>query len=125
MKITLNELRNIVKQIIKEETENATDNTIDVYGPKLVDRLKQNGFDCKVVTNSTANDKLAEVVKKSDNKLAVVYYNEPFKYISITTNKNNQDEAFNVVNSPFLKSLMPNDFTYSKQGGYFIEIQGS
>jgi uncharacterized protein (UPF0335 family) len=112
--------------IIVEEVEDLqeAEKTIQAYGPRLMDGLKKNGFDVKFVTNSNENDQLAKVAKTSDNKLAVIYYEAPTKFISITTNGKNQDEAFKVVDSPFVKELMPDEYSYQKQGGYFIEIQG-
>jgi hypothetical protein len=112
--VTLDEAKNL------QEAEK----TIQAYGPRLMDGLKKNGFDVKFVTNSNENDQLAKVAKTSDNKLAVIYYEAPTKFISITTNGKNQDEAFKVVDSPFVKELMPDEYSYQKQGGYFIEIQG-
>jgi hypothetical protein len=111
-------------QLDEEKNLQEAEKTIQAYGPRLMDGLKKNGFDVKFVTNSNENDQLAKVAKTSDNKLAVIYYEAPTKFISITTNGKNQDEAFKVVDSPFVKELMPDEYSYQKQGGYFIEIQG-
>jgi hypothetical protein len=98
--------------------------SIQAYGPRLMEGLKKNGFEVKFTSNSSENDEIAKVVKTSDNKLAVILYEAATKFIQITTNRNNQDEAFKVVDSPFVKELMPDDYTYNIQGAYFIQIQG-
>ena len=100
--------------------------TIQAYGPRLIDGLKKSGFDVKFTTNSAEEKPLQKIAQQSepDKKLAVVYYDAPVKYISVTTNNKNQDEAFKVVDSPFVKEALPDDYSYNKQGAYFIEIQG-
>lgn len=100
--------------------------TIQAYGPRLMDGLKKSGFDAKFTTNSAEEKSLQKVVQQSepDKKLALVYYDAPVKYISVTTNNKNQDEAFKVIDSAFVKELMPDGYSYNKQGAYFIEIQG-
>jgi uncharacterized protein (UPF0335 family) len=114
--------------IIVEEVEDLqeAEKTIQAYGPRLMDGLKKSGFDVKFTTNSAEEKPLQKVVQQSepDKKLALIYYDAPVKYISVTTNNKNQDEAFKVVDSAFVKELMPDDYSYQKQGSYFIEIQG-
>ena len=89
-----------------------------------MDGLKKNSFDVKMTTNDQEAKKLEEFVKTSDKKLAIIYYMPSAKSIQITTNKDNQDDAFKAVDSPFVKELLPDGFTFKKQGSYFIEIQG-
>jgi len=101
--------------------------SIQAYGPRLIDGLKKSGFDVKFTTNSAEEKPLQKVVQQSepDKKLALVYYEAAVKYISITTNNKNQDEAFEVVDSPFVKEALPDDYRYNKHGAYFVEIQGN
>jgi hypothetical protein len=99
--------------------------SIEAFGPKLIERLKAAGFDdVKFTNNSNDADKLSKFAKTSDKNLAVVEYNPQTKFIQITTNQDNQDKAFDVVNSPILKDLLPDDFSVTKQGSYFVQIQG-
>ena len=99
--------------------------SIQVFGPKLIERLKAAGFDdVKFTNNSNDADKLSKFAKTSDKNLAVIEYNSQTKFIQITTNEKNQDKAFDVVNSPILKDLLPDDFSVTKQGSYFVQIQG-
>jgi hypothetical protein len=98
--------------------------SIQAYGPRLMEGLKKNGFEVKFTTNSSEYDQISKVVKTSENKLAVILYEAATKFIEITTSRNNQDEAFKVVDSPFVKEVMPDDYTYSMQGAYSIQIQG-
>lgn len=129
-KITLNELRKIVKQVINEDqqlqhqqqAQTQNQKTIQAYGPRLMDGLKKNGFDARLINNE--DSKTREMVQNSPKKLALVLYEPTIKYISITTNKDNREEAFKVVDSPFVKNLLPNDYQYHKQGQFFVQIQG-
>lgn len=134
----LKENKIMKKQIISEEfrrmqklagviteTQLNEEKSIEAFGPKLIERLKASGFDdVKFTTNSNDADKLANIVKTSDKNLAVVEYNPQTKFIQITTNQDNQDKVFDVVNSPILKDLLPDDFSVTKQGSYFVQLQG-
>jgi len=107
----------------KKSVNEAEEKTIQTYGPNLVDMLKKNGFDTKFTTNNSEYKKAQEFAKTSDKKLAVVYYNPNIKFISVTTNQNNRDEAFKIITSPAVERLLPDGYKAQEQGGYFIEIQ--
>jgi len=114
------------RKLIREEARKVIneEKTIQTFGPRLIDGLKKNGFESKFTTNDQEASKLENFIKTSDKKLAVIHYSPQTKFIQITTNKNNQAEAFKVVNSPFVKELLPDDFVINQQGSYFIQLQG-
>jgi hypothetical protein len=109
-------LKEEVQALFEENEKN-----IQSFGPKLIDGLKKNGFETNFITND--NPKAQELAKTSPKKLALVYFDKNTNFIQITTNKDNQDEALKVVDSPFVKESLPDNFTYKKQSSYFIEIQ--
>ena len=106
---------NQFKQLNEEEKN------ISVFGKNLMDRLAKSAFDAKLVDNEVKKIELEKIVKENPKKLAVVYFDKAINYVSIITNKDNQDEALKVAES--VKSFLPDGYTISKQGGYFVQIQ--
>jgi hypothetical protein len=106
---------NQFKQLNEEEKN------INTFGKNLMDRLTKSAFDAKFVDNELKRIELEKIVKENPKKLAVVYFDKAFNYVLITTNKDNQDEALKVAES--VKSFLPDGYTISKQGGYFVQIQ--
>jgi hypothetical protein len=115
-----NEKKRLIENQLNEEEK-----TIQAFGPRLMDGLKQNGFEVKMTTNSQDSNKMGEFIKTSDKKLAGIFYDAGSKFIRVTTNRDNQDDAFKAIDSPFVKELLPDGFRFDKQGSYFIELQGS
>jgi hypothetical protein len=106
---------NQFKQLNEEEKN------INTFGKNLMDRLTKSAFDAKFVDNELKRIELEKIVKENPKKLAVVYFDKAFNYVLITTNKDNQDEALKVAES--VKSFLPDGYTISKQGSYFVQIQ--
>ena len=105
------------------ETQINEEKDINEFGKSLMDKLKKSGFDAKFVDNEVKKIELEKIVKDNPKKLAVVYFDKAINYVSIITNKDNQDEALKIAESS--KSLLPDGYTVSKQGGYFVQIQPS
>jgi hypothetical protein len=114
-------LKEEVQALFEDDLNEENEKSIQSFGPKLIDGLKKNGFETNFITND--NPKAQELAKTSPKKLALVYFDKNTNFIQITTNKDNQDEALKVVDSPFVKESLPDNFTYKKQSSYFIEIQ--
>jgi hypothetical protein len=112
-----NQKKSLVETQINEEKD------INEFGKSLMDKLKKSGFDAKFVDNEVKKIELEKIVKDNPKKLAVVYFDKAINYVSIITNKDNQDEALKIAESS--KSLLPDGYTVSKQGGYFVQIQPS
>jgi hypothetical protein len=109
---------------VKQESNNQLneeEKNINTFGKNLMDRLTKSAFDAKFVDNELKRIELEKIVKENPKKLAVVYFDKAFNYVLITTNKDNQDEALKVAES--VKSFLPDGYTISKQGSYFVEIQ--
>jgi hypothetical protein len=112
-----NQKKSLVETQINEEKD------INEFGKSLMDKLKKSGFDAKFVDNEVKKIELEKIVKDNPKKLAVVYFDKAINYVLIITNKDNQDEALKIAESS--KSLLPDGYTVSKQGGYFVQIQPS